>query len=211
MLATIEARLASYRPPLNPKPLKRASVLIPLFERNGEVHLLLTRRASHLRSHSGQVSFPGGKQDAEDVDALATALRESQEEVGLEPEGVRILGQIDQITSLHHYLVTPFVGQIPEAFQPHPNPEEIESVFTVPLAFFLNPGNHRSQEITHREVPFYSHHFLFGDYDVWGMTAMLILRFLEVTLQYVPPYPVYHPGAASWFEMAQRFDGHRFP
>ncbi len=208
MLATIRTQLATYAPPCNPHPVKRASVLIPLFEQGTVPHLLLTRRASHLRSHSGQVSFPGGKQDPEDGSAQATALRESEEEVGLLPQQVEIIGQIDQITSLHQYLVTPFVGVIPSSFVPRPNPEEIESVFSVPLDFFMNPEHHTSQEITHRDVPFYSHHFHFGPYDIWGMTAMLILRFLEVSLQYIPSYPVHHPGAPSWFEMTQRLTPH---
>ncbi len=208
MLSVIRTRLASYHPPRNPHPVKRASVLIPLFEEAGAVHLLLTRRASHLRSHSGQVSFPGGKQDPEDGSAEATALRESEEEVGLAPHQVEVIGGIDQITSLHQYLVTPFVGVIPADFRPRPSPHEIESTFSVPLAFFMDPAHHTSQEITHRDLPFYSHHFFFGDYDIWGMTAMLILRFLEVSLHYLPPYPVHHPGAPSWFEMTQRLTPH---
>ena len=99
MLEELKRRLSRYHPPQNLNVQKRASVLIPLFEQEGEVYMLLTRRAGQLRTHSGQVSFPGGKADEQDQDSLATALREAHEEIGLRPEQVTILGQIDQVVS----------------------------------------------------------------------------------------------------------------
>ena len=109
MLSRIEANLRSFKPAFNELPERRASVLIPLLEREGQTLLLLTKRSEKLRSHSGQVSFPGGKQDEQDQSSLETALREAREEIGLESKSVRILGCLDQIISLHFYLVTPFV------------------------------------------------------------------------------------------------------
>ncbi|RTZ87261.1 MAG: coenzyme A pyrophosphatase, partial [SAR324 cluster bacterium] len=113
-------------------------MLIPLLESEGELFVLLTQRSKQLRSHAGQVSFPGGKQDTQDANSLETALRETHEEIGLPTENVEIIGTLDQILSLHYYLVTPFVGLIPEDFAPLLNTAEIESVFKVPLTFFMN-------------------------------------------------------------------------
>ena len=138
-LEQIRSRLCNLNLPLNSKVKKRASVLIPLRQIDGELHLLFTQRASHLNSHSGQVAFPGGKQDPQDRSALETVLRECEEEIGLAPEQVECLGQIDQIISLYHYLVTPFVAIIASDFISRPNSDEIDTVFEVPLSFFLNP------------------------------------------------------------------------
>jgi 8-oxo-dGTP pyrophosphatase MutT (NUDIX family) len=205
-LEQIRSRLCNLNLPLNSKVKKRASVLIPLRQIDGELHLLFTQRASHLNSHSGQVSFPGGKQDPQDRSALETVLRECEEEIGLAPEQVECLGQIDQIISLYHYLVTPFVAIIASDFISRPNSDEINAVFEVPLSFFLNPTHHTSEEISY-EYPRLSHHFLFGNYDIWGMTAKLVIRFLELGIGYVPEYPIHHHKGPNWLRLAQRFTG----
>ena len=207
MLSRIEANLSSFKPAINELPERRASVLIPLLEREGQTLLLLTKRSEKLRSHSGQVSFPGGKQDEQDQSSLETALREAREEIGLESKSVRILGCLDQIISLHFYLVTPFVGLIPSDFEAKVDSVETESVFEVPLEFFLDSGHHWSEELNHRKYPVISHHFKFQHYDIWGLTAKLILRLLEVGLQHQPDYPIHHPQAPPWMELAQHFDG----
>ena len=120
MLEKIRKGLKDYQPQNNSNFKRRASVLIPLLEIRGEIFVLFTERSKHLRSHPGQVSFPGGKQDYQDTNSLETALRETHEEIGLHPEKVEILGRIDQIISLYNYLVTPFVGLIPSDFEPNP-------------------------------------------------------------------------------------------
>ena len=205
-LEQIRSRLRNLNLPLNSKVQKRASVLIPLRQIAGELHLLLTQRASHLNSHSGQVAFPGGKQDPHDRSALETGLRECEEEIGLAPEQVECLGRIDQIISLYSYLVTPFVAVIDPDFTPRPNLEETDAVFEVPLSFFLNPAHHTSEEISY-EYPQLSHHFHFGSYDIWGLTAKLVIRFLELGTGYVPEYPTHHPKGPNWLRLAQRFSG----
>ncbi len=146
MLNKIRQGLADHHPLINSQIQKRASVLIPLLEVEGELFVMLTQRSEQLRSHAGQVSFPGGKQDLQDANSLETALRETHEEIGLPPEKVEIIGKLDQILSLHYYLVTPFVALIPEDFVPIPNEDEIEAVFKVPLSFFMNSERHWTEE-----------------------------------------------------------------
>ena len=203
----IRKSLADYHPQKNLRVLKRASVLIPLLESEGDIFVMLTRRSRVMRSHPGQVSFPGGKQDSNDEDSLQTALRETHEEIGLPGERVDVIGTLDQILSLHYYLVTPYVGLIPSDFVPVPNTDEIESVFKVPLAFFMKSENHWSEEKKIFTTPVLVHHFEFQGYDIWGLTAKLIFRLLEVGLGYVPDFPIHHPDSQTWIARTLEYNG----
>jgi 8-oxo-dGTP pyrophosphatase MutT (NUDIX family) len=122
-------------------PLRPASVLAPLVERSGALHVVLTRRAARLAHHPGQVAFPGGKQDVRDADACAAALREAEEEIGLPRGRVRVLGAFDPHETVTGFLVTPFVGLVEGPFEPRPDRAEVEEVFEVPLGFLLDPAN----------------------------------------------------------------------
>ena len=203
----IRESLAGHDPLKNSRVSKRASVLIPLLESEGEICVMLTRRSSEMRSHPGQVSFPGGKEDIDDEDSLQTALRETHEEIGLPGEKVDVIGMLDQILSIHYHLVTPYVGLIPPDFVPVPNIDEIESVFKVPLAFFMKSENHWSEEKKIFASPVLVHHFEYHDYDIWGLTAKLIFRLLEVGLGYVPDFPVHHPDSPTWMARTLEYSG----
>ena len=203
----IRQSLAEHHPLKNSQVHKRASVLIPLLESEGEIYVMLTRRSSEMRSHPGQVSFPGGKQDRNDEDSLQTALRETYEEIGLPGEKVDVIGMLDQILSLHYYLVTPYVGLIPSDFVPVPNTDEIESVFKVPLAFFMKSENHWSEEKQIFTSSVFVHHFEYHGYDIWGLTAKLIFRLLEVGMGYVPDFPVHHPDSPTWMARTLEYSG----
>ena len=203
----IRQSLAYHDPLKNSRVHKRASVLIPLLESEGEIYVMLTRRSSEMRSHPGHVTFPGGKQDSNDEDSLQTALRETNEEIGLLGEKVDVIGTLDQILSLHYYLVTPYVGLIPSDFVPVPNTDEIESVFKVPLAFFMKSENHRSEEKKIFTSPVLVHHFEYQEYDIWGLTAKLIFRLLEVGLGYIPDFPVHHPDSQTWMARTLEYSG----
>ena len=194
----IRKALADHNPLKNSFVRKRASVLIPMLESEGEIFLMLTRRSNKMSSHPGQVSFPGGKEDSCDEGSMHTALRETYEEIGLPREKVDVVGMLEQILSLHYYLVTPYVGLIPSDFEPLPNTDEIESVFKVPLAFFMKSENHWSEEKKILAVPVLVHHFEYQGYDIWGLTAKLIFRLLEVGLGYIPDFPVHHPDSPTW-------------
>ena len=186
-------------------------MLIPLLESEGELFILLTQRSEQLHSHAGEVSFPGGKQDTQDANSLETALRETHEEIGLPPEKVEIIGTLDQILSLHYYLVTPFVALIPDDFVPIPNTGEIEAVFKVPLTFFMNGDNHWTEEFKTPIATVLAHHFDFQGYDIWGLTAKLILRLLEIGLGHLPDFPLHHPDSPTWIERTLDFSGEELP
>lgn len=119
-----------------------ASVLIPLVLRD-QPTVLLTQRTTHLSSHSGQIAFPGGKADPEDADTVATALRETLEEVGLEERFVDVLGTLPVYTTGSAFIVTPVVALVQPGFVLRPNAHEVEDVFEVPLEFLMNPAHHR--------------------------------------------------------------------
>ena len=122
-----------------------ASVLVPLVERDGGLHVLLTRRTEHLRDHAGQISFPGGRAEPADVDAAATALREAHEEVGLAPDRVEVIGHLPTYTTITHFVVTPVVALVrPVDLQALPlDSFEVAEAFEVPLAWLMTPAHHR--------------------------------------------------------------------
>jgi 8-oxo-dGTP pyrophosphatase MutT (NUDIX family) len=116
-----------------------AAVLLPLFERDGETHVWLVRRPTTMRSHAGQVAFPGGKSDAADESLLGTALREADEELGIPPASVDVLGALDDMRTITGYVISPFVGWISHEVEPRPNPSEVARAFTAPLTAFFAP------------------------------------------------------------------------
>lgn len=125
----------------------RAAVLIPLVVRERRLTVLLTERTKHLSSHSGQVAFPGGKSDADDADATATALREAHEEVGIDRHFVQVLGVLPTYTTGSAFVVTPVVALVQDGFSITANPFEVAEVFEVPLEFLMNPANHRHHRV----------------------------------------------------------------
>jgi 8-oxo-dGTP pyrophosphatase MutT (NUDIX family) len=120
-----------------------ASVLVPLVHREDGLHVLLTRRTDHLRDHAGQISFPGGRSEPGDPDAVATALREAHEEVGLPPELIDPIGSLPTYTTVTHFVVTPVIALVRPDFEVRLDAFEVAEVFEVPLAFLMSPANHR--------------------------------------------------------------------
>lgn len=130
---------------------RHAAVLVPLFEdpATRRTHVVLTQRAAGLRSHGGEVCFPGGKREEGDADDVATAVREAQEELGLDPNSVRVLGCLGPVLSKHLLSVTPVLATIPARHAFHPNPDEVQAVFAPPLHTFLEASDlHSSREAT---------------------------------------------------------------
>jgi 8-oxo-dGTP pyrophosphatase MutT (NUDIX family) len=160
---------------------KPAAILVPIQEREDGEHLVLTQRTELLNSHKGQIAFPGGQIDPGDAGPLAAALRESEEEIGLAPADVRVLGQLDQVTAAANYLVTPFVGLIPHPYEFRLNELETAAVFSVPIAALLEPGCFKIEPRLYppdRRDPIY--HFYYQGRDIWGATARIIIQLLQL-------------------------------
>ena len=154
-----------------------AAVLVPIVAHPGGMTVLFTQRTSHLRSHSGQISFPGGRAEPEDPSAEFTALREAGEEIGLKAGQVEVIGRLPEYLTRTGYRVTPVVGLLTPPLALAPNPREVEEVFEVPLAFLLDPRNHqrRTREFQGRTVSFYA--IPYGERDIWGATAGILVNF----------------------------------
>ncbi|MEM8569572.1 MAG: CoA pyrophosphatase [Pseudomonadota bacterium] len=154
--------------------LRPASVLVPLVERSAGLNVILTRRAARLKHHPGQIAFPGGKQDGDDADALAAALREAREEIGLFPSNVEILGQFGAHETVTNFLVTPFVGVLEPDFVPKIDRTEVDEIFEVPLQFLLDPGNLQTHRF--RRLGQWRSYFVipYGPHYIWGATARML-------------------------------------
>ena len=156
-----------------------AAVLICIFLREGEPYFLLTQRSQQVATHKGQISFPGGVRDQGDATLCETALRETEEEVGITADWVEILGQFDEYRSKTNLLVTPFVGFLREGFTVSPYPREVERILEIPLDFFSQATPREEARQRHgKEVTLY-----FYDYEsdiVWGLTAAIIRDLMKL-------------------------------
>lgn len=156
--------------------LRRAAVLVPLVERPAGVTVLLTRRTDHLASHAGQISFPGGGAEELDSSPIETALRETEEEIGLQRRHIEIIGVLPDYATVSAYRVTPVVALVQPPFDLAPDPGEVAEAFEVPLAFLMDGLNHQRRVI---ELPqgagqraFYT--MPYEQYFIWGATAAML-------------------------------------
>jgi 8-oxo-dGTP pyrophosphatase MutT (NUDIX family) len=158
---------------------KAAAVLVPVIAHPDETTVLLTRRATGLRAHSGQIAFPGGRLDKSDATPMAAALREAEEEIGLDERHVRPLGYLDAYLSGTGYLVTPVVALVAPGAPLALNADEVTETFEVPLGFLMDPARH---EIHERQSNGYLRRYYaipFGDRYIWGVTAGIIRNLYE--------------------------------
>jgi len=154
--------------------LRPAAVLVPLIENGGRLDVILTKRASHLKHHPGQIAFPGGKTEEADGAAQNTALRESFEEIGLEPGNVRILGCLPFHETVTNFRITPVVGHVLGDFAATPETGEVAEVFRIPLDFLANPANYfvEGRVWAGKKRLYYT--IPYGPYYVWGATARIL-------------------------------------
>ena len=155
-----------------------AAVLVGLRE-GPQPRLILTVRTDHLPSHAGQVAFPGGRCDPGDADAVATALRESEEEIGLERQLATPLGYLDCFETISGFCITPVVARIDAGAMLYPAPDEVAEVFEVPLAFLLEPANLRRYTMDYRGHQRAMIEFVHGGHRIWGATAAMLLNLIE--------------------------------
>ncbi len=179
--APVSFKVESLKPELLPEGgLHHAAVLVPLFEHEGEAHVLLTRRRHDLSRHAGQVSFPGGRIEAGEA-PLSAALREAQEEVGLDPTRVEVLGRLDEtLVLVTGFRLTPWVGLVPYPYPYLAHPAEVEAILYVPLSALARQGVHRIEEREAygdlHEVHFYD----LPEVTIWGATARVLHQLLTL-------------------------------
>ena len=159
---------------------KPAAVLVPLVLRPAAPAVLLTRRTEHLHHHPGQISFPGGRVEKADQSAVATALRETEEEIGLHPSCVELLGALPDYFTGTGFRVTPVVGVVTPPFELTLDAFEVAEAFEVPLSHFLDPANHEEHTIMHEGRLRRFHAMPYQGYFIWGATAGIIMSLYRV-------------------------------
>lgn len=151
-----------------------AAVLIPVIEDNGELYVVFTTRAKHLRHHPGQVSFPGGKYDESDASLVDTALRESYEEIGLKPDNITPLGWLPSHHTISNFTIYPLVGLIKNKQKYSINRDEVDNVFTAPLSYFLTREKHFTANPSYKNTTHKVHFMPYQEKLIWGATAAIL-------------------------------------
>lgn len=161
-----------------------SAVLIPVYENQGQYHIVFIRRTDMVKTHKGQISFPGGTREINDETLLDTAIRESTEEIGLLPEDIEILGELDdEVTTTSNYIVTPFIAMIPWPYSFVINKGEVDDIIKVPVAALLEKGCLKpdTEFLNGKEFESYAYHY--KGKVIWGATARILNKFLEIFRQ----------------------------
>lgn len=179
MITSMREKLNAYRPRKLAIKYPEAGVLVPVINSPSNPEIVLTQRAAHMKTHRGQVAFPGGRRENSDPDLVATALRETHEEIGLPPDAVEVIAPLSQVVSRYGILVSPFVGLISGRDELKANPDEIDSIFRVPVAFFLEDKRLRTDELAFRSLKLQVPCWEWEGYHIWGMSAIVLVDFLN--------------------------------
>jgi 8-oxo-dGTP pyrophosphatase MutT (NUDIX family) len=161
-------------------PFSHAAVLVPLFQKHGDCHLLFTRRSEEVKYHKGEISFPGGMVDEEDKELINTALREADEEIGLKESDVQVLGVLDDIVTITEFIVTPIVGLFPYPYPFKVSEAEIAELIEVPLASLIDENNFSEREIFRGGQKEVVYAYQYGEHIIWGATARILNQFLDL-------------------------------
>jgi 8-oxo-dGTP pyrophosphatase MutT (NUDIX family) len=158
----------------------RAAVLVPLYKKGEDCHLLFTKRTDKVKYHKGEISFPGGVFDEEDSELEKTALREAFEEVGLKEKDVKIIGVLDDIVTVTEFIITPFVGLFPYPYTFKVSEIEIAELIEAPLSFFLREDGYSEKVIFRIDQEELVDSFQYGNHIIWGATARILKQFLDL-------------------------------
>lgn len=174
------------RPPVDDKTdYRRAAVLILLYPRSGQDYLVFTRRTESVEHHKGQISLPGGAQDPVDPGPEYTALREANEELGIDPSALQVLGTLRDVHArVSSFVITPVVARLKPEFAESdlvfkPNPGEVAEIIEVPLSALRDPAHHRVETRAHNGITYNIHFYTYGPYEIWGATGRIICEFLS--------------------------------
>ena len=159
---------------------RNAAVIVPIFFKNQEAHLLFTKRTDKVEHHKGQISFPGGMQDTNDIDLKETAMREVWEEMGIKAKDITILGRTDNFLTNTNFMVTPYVAHFPYPYPYIVNEDEISNVLEVPLSYLLNPAIFRIEKWKRNGVLWDVHFYDYCGEKIWGVTGFLLSNFLSI-------------------------------
>ena len=162
------------------EPLRPAAVLVPIVMREDGPTVMFTQRTDHLDHHPGQVSFPGGHVEEGDGTPEETALRETEEEVGLHRRHIDVIGRIDTYLTSTGFSVIPVVARVTPPFEITPDPVEVDEVFEVPLEFLLDPDNHQRETRLFGDQTWYAYAMPYNGYNIWGVTAGMVRNFYEI-------------------------------
>ena len=175
-------RILNYkkRPITNRPDLKPSAVLVPLFQKNRKTHILLTKRTDRVDHHKGQISFPGGAYHSEDPDFLTTALRETEEEIGVKREVVEILGELDQMTTLSNFRICPYVGVIPYPYPFKLSAFEVERLIELPLDYLLGKAEFKEASFIYEGQSSINLQIDFQGDIIWGATARILKNFMDI-------------------------------
>ena len=160
--------------------LIEAAVLVPIVERNDGLKVILTKRSNNLKQHPGQISFPGGKSEKIDKSLVATALRETKEEIGISEKNVEILGQLPKHVTITGFKITPFIGRIRMGFSTEIQTSEVSEIFEVPLSYLSNPKNFRVESIKWKGKKRFFYSIPYGPYYIWGATARILKNLADL-------------------------------
>ena len=160
--------------------LTEAAVLIPIVERNNGLKVILTKRSNNLKQHPGQVSFPGGKSEKTDKSLVATALRETREEIGINNKNVEILGQLSKHVTITGFKITHFISKIRTGFSTKIQTSEVSEIFEVPLSYLSNPKNFRVESVKWKGKKRFFYSIPYGPYYIWGATARILKNLADL-------------------------------
>lgn len=166
-----------------PTGLRHAAVLVPVIERHGELYVLFIERATHLRHHAGQIGFPGGAIEKNDASPLACALREAEEEIGLRPNKVQILGPLPpRITAISSFYIQPFLGVVHDFYAERLDRNEVSAVFEAPLRWLLDPKHHEQQSVQWQGATRQFYQIMYDNKRIWGATAGMLVTLAHLLM-----------------------------